>query len=362
VIPSRVESRPFRILSLDGGGIRGAFTAAFLAEVEAQLRRPVGQFFDLIAGTSTGGIIALGLALRVPAAKIQSFYCEHGPCIFTRRRPLPVPVIARPAARWLDRWLGKVGLDVDCLRHSKYTSDQLRASLEEVFGDHKLEQALSRVIIPSIDVTKGETVTFKTAHQPGFFRDRHFRAVDIALATAAAPGYFPHATILPGSAYIDGGLWANNPSLVAYVEAMKIRQVCDRPEDPVFSSDDVFMLSIGTGKPRAYAKPPVAGAGFAFWVSPLLTIGPLSQSQGTVYQMQYLLRDRFHRVDFPMPNIPWGLDAVDKIDDLCHLGREAATKDLATLRPSFFAGTAPSFNPFPEGDPCSGLGGKDGAE
>lgn len=356
MIPFRPEAPAFRILSLDGGGIRGAFTAAFLAEIERQLSHPIGEYFDLIAGTSTGGIIALALALGVPAARIQTFYCEHGPLIFKRRPSrLRWP---KPVKDVVNRALRRVGVDVDWLMHSKYEAGCLRTSLQEVFGDRTLEEAETRLLIPSIDLTNGRPVTFKTPHQPNFVRDRRFRAVEVALATSAAPSYFPHAVIEGGSAYIDGGFWANNPSIAAYVEAMKIRQVCARPADPIFSPDDVLMLSIGTGKPRCYAEPPPGGPGIAWWISPLLTIAPLSQSQGAVFQAQYLLGDRYHRVDFDMPHAPWGLDAVDKIQQLCHLGRTEAATWLGKLRETVFTDPVPRYTPIPLGDPCAGLRGE----
>jgi patatin-like phospholipase/acyl hydrolase len=174
----------------------------------------------LIAGTSTGGIIAVALAFGEPCGRIRDFYSEHGPGIFSRREKLSVPSQFKPFAWLANKLLGRYKLDVDAIRQSKYDGKRLKEALDEVFGSRTLEEAKTRLIIPSVDLTSGKTVVFKTPHQPNFIRDRHFLAVDVVVATTAAPTYFPHGVMKPGTAYIDGGVWANNPSMAAYVEAI----------------------------------------------------------------------------------------------------------------------------------------------
>ena len=140
----------FRILSLDGGGIKGAFTASVLAAIEDEIKEPIGEYFDLIAGTSTGGILALGLGSRIPARKIVEFYRDMGPVIF--------PATGRLGIRGFFRQL--VG--------TKYSHVKLRAALVQVLGDRKFGKSKSRLIIPTYDAVGGRVFLLKTAHDPRF--------------------------------------------------------------------------------------------------------------------------------------------------------------------------------------------------
>lgn len=336
----REQNRKFRILSLDGGGIRGAFIAACIAEFERQLKRPVTDYFDLIAGTSTGGIIALALGLGEPAERVKFFYKEYGPRIFTRppkrRSPQWLTLCLKPA-RKLFPFLRSI--DEEQLFQAKYSAEPLREALVAVFGERTLEDAIhSRLIIPSVDLITGQTITFKTPHQPGFVRDRHFKAVDVALATAAAPTYFPHAVIQPGSAYSDGGLWANNPTVVAIAEAIKLQRIYQQSQvAPSFNIDDICLLSIGTGKPRYFAKPDQNSDGGLWWIPKLFDVASGAQAQGTHFEANYILGDCYKRIDFEMPSAPWPLDAVETSPELFHIGQQKAVESFAGLRPMFFS-------------------------
>ncbi|HTE91351.1 MAG TPA: patatin-like phospholipase family protein, partial [Terriglobales bacterium] len=129
----------FRILSIDGGGIKGVFPAAFLASIEETLGgMPVSSFFDLIAGTSTGGIIALALGLGLRANEVLEFYIRYGPSIFPRTSP------------W---WV---------LRPTKYDAEPLRTALGEIFGSRLLGASKYRLLIPSFNATTGRIHIFKT--------------------------------------------------------------------------------------------------------------------------------------------------------------------------------------------------------
>lgn len=340
------ENSPFRILSLDGGGIRGAFIASCLAEMEEHLELPLGRYFDLIAGTSTGGIIALALALGEPASRIRDLYRDEGASIFTRPTPLPVRGTALAVRLAVNRMGRKLGLDYDMLRRPKYGQERLRAALSGVYGERTLEEMGTRVLIPAVDLTRGQTVVFKTPHQPGFIRDRKYRALDVALATSAAPLYFPPASIEEGSRHVDGGVWNNNPSMSAYAEAVRISRDCRRPEDPTFTADDVLMLSIGTGQARLFAEPPEGRAGAAWWSANLLNLVTVSQAQGTVFQMRYVLDQRYHRIDFDMPDGTWGLDAVSRTPQLLHLGKEKAAEHFSAVREQFLTAPTAPYVPF----------------
>jgi hypothetical protein len=346
-------SRPFRILSLDGGGICGAFVAGFLAGVEEEIGQPVGQYFDLIAGTSTGGIIAAALAFREPALRLEEFYRDRGPLIFERRKVV--------LSTWLKRRLRSVGflvermarcfgaeLDCDYLLKTKYENGLLRDALTKVFGNKRLGEAKSRLVIPSIDLVHGQTKVFKTKHLPHLNLDHRMPVVDVLMATTAAPTFFPHAEIQDGSAYVDGGLWANNPTMVGIVESMAIAQRCTRPCDPAFDLNSVSALSIGTGKCQFFAKPPGDGAGALWWMMSgrVIRTTMLTQAQGAFFQSRYVLGDRLSRIDFDLPDDSWNIDSVQYCCEMIHRGRLEATKWVPDLRAKFFEKVAPAYTPF----------------
>jgi patatin-like phospholipase/acyl hydrolase len=215
----------FKILSLDGGGIRGAFIAAYLARIQQNLDRPLVDYFDLIAGTSTGGLIAVALGMGVPPDEIKEFYQAKGPEIFARP-PNRLPAWKRRA---IDACLNQVavGIDAEWLFRCKFESGPLRTAIQKRLQNRLLGEAATRLAIPATDLTTAQGTVFKTPHRPRFIRDRYFTACDVIMATTAAPTYFPTVSIGHGSAYCDGGIWANNPAVVAYVEAVKISQECD---------------------------------------------------------------------------------------------------------------------------------------
>ncbi len=132
-----------RILTIDGGGIKGVFPASFLATVEESLEESVANYFDLIVGTSTGGILALGLGIGLSAREMLAFYAECGPTIFKGSR----------VGRWL-RWLGT----------SKYSSTPLENALRRCFSDKRLGDSTKRLVIPSLNLENGEVYVYKTAH------------------------------------------------------------------------------------------------------------------------------------------------------------------------------------------------------
>ena len=165
-----------KILSIDGGGIKGALPASFLAAVEEATGRRIVDHFDLIAGTSTGGIVALGVGLGVPAATIRDLYVERGPSIFGAN--------AAEGGFW--NWAKAKGRAVRRVFRSKYRPDALREELVKVFEDRRLGEAGTRLLIPAFD-PKGQGVhVFKTSHHPRLQMDYRMTAVDVAMATSAA--------------------------------------------------------------------------------------------------------------------------------------------------------------------------------
>jgi patatin-like phospholipase/acyl hydrolase len=335
----------FRILSLDGGGIRGVFITACLARLERRLNQPLVRYFDLVAGTSSGGFIAALLGHGYSAAEVHGFFKGYGPRIFERRS-------RRPPGRGLvgkliDPYLRRIGLEFEWLHGSRYVPDTFAWALNELFGEQRLGASRSRLVIPAVDLAAGRVVVFKTPHRPGLVRDRKLLTRDVVRAACAAPTYFPHVALGRGTAYTDGALWANNPGIVAYGEAMRIREHCRRRQiDPPFDESDIRVLSIGTGKKREFADPRPSDTGLKWWAPRIVDVMGNAQSEGTNFQMRYMLGPRYTRLDFAIPDTSWRLDAVDKVDLLEQEGFAKGDAAMSRLRASFFAAAAPDYQPF----------------
>jgi uncharacterized protein len=190
-----------KILSIDGGGIKGVFPASFPATVEETVGGNIGDYFDLIVGTSTGGIIALGLGLDFSAKQLLSCYEKEGGKTFGGGR----------AMRWFPH-----------IRKPKYDPKPLKAALESTFGERLLGESQKRLVIPSLNIATGEVHLWKTCHHPRLQLDYKCKAVEVALATSAAPTYFPTFQGQTGIPLIDSGVWANNLCFV------NIRSACNR--------------------------------------------------------------------------------------------------------------------------------------
>lgn len=202
------DQTSYRILSLDGGGIRGVFPAAFLARVEEQLGNPIGSYFDLIAGTSTGGIIAIGLGLGLSAHDIFKLYEEQGSAIFDQQHGR--------VENWLrQRWRGALHL-----LGSKYPSSPLREALIGILGQRRLGESRTRLVIPAWHPMLERVYIYKTAHHPRLETDYTQPALDAAMATAAAPTFLKPSLTTDAIELVDGGVWANNPIGVAVIEAV----------------------------------------------------------------------------------------------------------------------------------------------
>lgn len=208
--------RRFQILSLSGGGYRGLYTATVLADLERAIGKPIARCFDLLAGTSVGGLLALGLALEIPASSLAQLFAEHGDGIFRRQRSLFGFLKAKYESGCLQ----------SLLRHS------------DLFGDRLLGASRHRILVPAINYSSGLPTVFKTAHHPTLVTDHKRQVVDIALATSAAPFYF-RRHILDHNQYVDGGLFANAPGLVALHEAEHF--LSEETQDA-----EIHLLSIGT--------------------------------------------------------------------------------------------------------------------
>jgi patatin-like phospholipase/acyl hydrolase len=232
--------KPFRILSLDGGGIRGIYTASILAKIEAEITHgePVAEYFDAIAGTSTGGIIAIGLGLRKSAATIEHLYVVEGSRVF------PKFWSRHPRLKFVRQ-----------LFWSLHDHRALESLLYAAFGDARLGDSIARLVIPAFLGPKIQIAVLKTDHHPDFQKDYAMTAWEAARATSAAPAFFPGYS---GDDYVflDGGVWANNPIMAVVVDALSAYDV---------SREQIEVFSIGTGNPPYEISRFAVRGGFFQW-------------------------------------------------------------------------------------------------
>jgi patatin-like phospholipase/acyl hydrolase len=340
------NGRAFRILALDGGGIRGAYTAAMLAYWEKAIApRRIVDHFDLISGTSTGGILAIGMGLGLTAEAMLNFYVGQGPRIF-------------PTENASDRWWHS-------FRHwftSKFDQAVLKNALNQAFastGKTTLDESICRLVIPSYNTAADQINIFRTPHGP--FRSTHSGqdAVIAALATAAAPTYFdPVMTRGPVAAIqaVDGGVWANNPVTVALAEAVGGLGI------PL---NRIEILSLGTTYPTALAGQPLVingeiigtvvnlGAGRLWswlariiwrdvqvrgkigWVANIAEFLMKTQGQTADHVAAELLGNRFYRID-EASNID--LDDSQAITRLTGMGQGTAPRHFKRVQVQFLNG------------------------
>jgi len=258
------------------------FSASVLARFEEDHGVRVVDCFDLIAGTSAGGIVALALGAGLSPAEIAGHYLELVAKVFPRRRQ----------GKWRASRLVRPG----------YSGDTLRKALTEVLGDRLLGQSNKRLLVPSWDVQSGEVHIFKTPHSTRLIRDWNVQMVDVALATSAAPTYFPAATV-DSARLIDGGVFANNPSVFAIGEAKSMLGV------PL---DAIRVLNIGTMAPFTDHSDRLDNAGLGRWgvaAVPMILAASSASSSGLA---QHLIGfENFVRMD---ATVPPGLFALDRID------------------------------------------------
>lgn len=274
-----------RILSIDGGGMKGILPAVYLKRVEELLGTPISQHFDMICGTSTGGIIALGLAAGVSANDIANLYVVKGKEIFPKFL-IPNPIVP------------------NLYLSSKYKNNRLAGILKDTLGDLKLKDSNTMLCIPSIKHHKAEPKVFKTPHHREYTIDPERYMWEVALATSAAPMYFPAANIPDAGLTIDGGLWANNPVLVAIAEAKKLG----------YSLDQIKVLSIGTGDAIYCVNKWVAKiSGLLWWRTKIVDLTFQVQSKSASYTAGYLLGSNFCRIA-PSFGRKMELDSTKKID------------------------------------------------
>lgn len=284
----------YRILSLDGGGLRGFITARLLQRLNAEYS--IRNWLDLttlIVGTSTGGILGLGLSAGKTPQEIGQLYKNKGRLIFDD-------------SIWDNiRDIGKiVGAD--------YSNKNLKFILKEIFGDMKLKDLKTKVAIPTFDLDN-QAPSAERTWKPKIFHnyrgtdsDGMMLVSDVALYTSSAPTYFPSA-----DGYIDGGVYANNPSIVALSQAVSSKNY---PEERA-QLDEIVMLSMGTGVSLKYIKGDTLDWGYTQWVRPLIQILMDGVAGVSDYQAKQLLGNRYCREQIYFgPEKTIEIDAVDKLE------------------------------------------------
>jgi patatin-like phospholipase/acyl hydrolase len=313
-----IRTRPFQILSLDGGGIKGLFSAAVLAAIEEDLNTTVVDHFDLITGTSTGGIIALGLGAGMRPREIVEFYLSKGPAIFKDSWRL------RSLSHWLTR---------------KFPAEPLVAALQSCFKDKRLANCNKRLVIPSYNIGDDDVYIFRTPHAPRLKRDYKVPLWKVAQATSAAPSYFPSCRCIDSLRLIDGGVWANNPTLVGIVEATGTLGI------PMGS---IRVFSIGTSDPVTSRPRRLNEGGKIGWArgGAALDVIMRGQSLAVNNQAKFLLgKEHVERLD---PKVPYGdlsLDGVHRIEELVGKASHHSRTFMPTFESKFLDHVADAYQP-----------------
>lgn len=257
----------FKILSIDGGGIKGLYSSTILEHLEQKFGGSCSDYFDMLCGTSTGGLIALGLSLKMPASEISKIYSERGLEIFPKRSKL-------------------FGFFRQALWKGKYNDSSLRKIAEEIFGEKIIADSNNLLCIPSYSLTDARPWVFKYDHSEGeLSRDNGTKYVDVALATSAAPTYLPLAEIprYDYKQFIDGGVWANNPALLGLIEALTYFVGRDKTYDSV-QILSVSSLNNTGGKPTGLKR----RRSFVHWKDDLFETSLIGQSSFTDYFLSKL--------------------------------------------------------------------------
>ncbi len=283
--------------------MRGVFTAAFIAATEELLDSRLADRVDLIAGTSTGGLIALGLAAGRSGQQMLDLYRDNGGEIFSGGWP---------------------GRQLILPKYRRAGFDQL---LQREFGEMKMRELGTPVCVSAYELVTGQPRVFKTAHSPDLYWGHEQAVWKVAAATSAAPTYFAPVQFTEEDAHVDGGVWANNPSMIAITEAVRR-----------FDRDlgDIRLLSVGTNAPRATVKSFGAARrmGLPRWARPALALLQSGPAQGNHFQAMHLLGGAHYlRLgDRPDAVQPVALDDVAAARPLAALGHRTALDHFPQVR------------------------------
>lgn len=308
------DKKEFKILAIDGGGIKGLYSSTILEHLEEKFDCLLSEYFDLLCGTSTGGLIALAASLKIPMTRISEFYQEEGPKIFPKQKTLWLPHIFRKRIT--------IGDIKQVLYRGKFSDEPLRKALESVFGNHKIGDSNNYLCIPSYTITEAQPWVFKKDHHE-LSRDDKAYYVDVALATSAAPTFFPLAEIpyYDYKQFIDGGVWANNPTLTGLIEALRFFVGIGKEFDSI-KILSVSSLSVAGGKPTGLKRQ----RSFWNWKKDLFETSMTGQSIFSEYFMNQI--QKISEVDIDYIRIPTADIAREQED---HVQLDVATPNALRL-------------------------------
>lgn len=287
-----------KMLCIDGGGIRGVFAISILKEIEKEVGKPINLLFDCISGTSTGSIIAASAALEVEMENVLKSYKKYGEKIFIQQ--------------------AKVGLF-----RSVYSSNFLRKYLQQEFGEITLKDIQHPLLIPAVDLSHGKPFVYRSDYGSSNQQDHNVPLWDAVLSSCSAPLYFAPNNIDNEYLSIDGGLWANNPSLVCVTEAIHHFQI---------PMSEIQILSIGTGQQKIdFSIEKKLDWGINKWlpfklpsmkVTPkLLDLALHLSSESVSYHCKLLLKDHYLRLNEELgEEIPF--DELQSMEYLIELGKD----------------------------------------
>lgn len=280
-----------RILSIDGGGIRGIIPGTILQVVEEKIQQYTGKpdarlvdYVDFIAGTSTGGIITCGMLIPSANNHQQAKYSLKE--IVARYHQKGGEIFKKPLFHQIKSLWG--------LRDERYPNTALKESLKEQFGDWKMSDLLRPCLLTAYEIEQRKSF-FITQHDAAQAPEDDFLVRDAVLATCSAPTFFEAVKIpsISGDTlvFIDGGVFANNPAMCAYAEARKL----SFGEINYPTSKDMLLISLGTGHVnRGYSYRKARNFGFLQWARPLISIMMSSNSETVSYQLQWLFDAGFN--------------------------------------------------------------------
>lgn len=287
---------PFNILAIDGGGLRGLVAIQFLKKVEEITGRRIHEIFDLIAGTSTGGLIACGLSVSqhgqpiYSLEDIENLYLEHGNDIFPRN--IYTRVIGQPLRLILPQF-GKKGIE---------------KTLSRYFKNYRLNDCLVPIIVPSFDVHLNRPIFFNSSDvfpsSPTFSAKKNIELVSICRATSAAPTYlptYPFQYAFDGDTEdrvncVDGGIYINNPSMIALSEVLKnLNENITYKKSSQIEASDIRLLSVGNG--NSSISKSRSRLGLLNWLPGLIQFMMAGNSASVHTQVESILSKQYFRAD-----------------------------------------------------------------
>lgn len=300
------DASHYKILALDGGGVRGVLPALWLSEIERRVRKPISSIFDMVSGTSTGGILAAGLTCpksrlqsrpRYRASDLLDLYTSRAEEIFSKTDLFSSLFGTKP----------------------KYTDQGRKSLFTHYFGQARLNKSLTELVVPAVcEQNMCKTYLFNRRDARENSQKNH-TLVDVLMATTAAPTFFSAYEVPGEGVFVDGGVHANHPALQAYHEAVRY----------TVPKDKVFVLSMGTGSYMPDPLHPDLHRGQLFWAQNLHKVTLPAQEGNTDTQMYNLLGDQYKRwqvwLEDPMP-----LDAYSKMDALLDIGNEYLEEQYAS--------------------------------